>query len=376
MSFEENQKRQVEARLNWAQRIEQLTLQHPNAIYTWEEAREAIQAADGVLASELYGGQPIDLRPQTGLVPIGMNPVTQLWEFYHLRSAWDSESGQDPAEIAIPDHAEDGTIEIQDEAGIVFVLIPGGKFLMGAQASDPDGPNYEALAHSSVTTPVHEVALDAYFLARHELTAGQWFRLSRGGEPSWHKRGSLYESDPERIGWTHPVNQVSWETCVQELSKHGLLLPTEAQWEYGARAGSVTAWWAGSEASALTGAANLLDLRAETAYPEWGRQDGDFDDGYAVLAPVDRFRFNPFGLLNVYGNVMEWCRDEWQPYQVRVREGDGLRGSLENGARFRVWRGGSFQHPARDASSSSRDGSASNTANRDVGLRPARSLRH
>ena len=52
----------------------------------WAAARDAIAKADGVVASELYRQHPIALVPQIGLVPIGVNPVTKLWEFYHLRS--------------------------------------------------------------------------------------------------------------------------------------------------------------------------------------------------------------------------------------------------------------------------------------------------
>ena len=64
-----------------------------------------------------------------------MNPKTKLWEFYHLRSAWDPSKGKDPATVKIPKHATDGSLRMRGR-GIVFVLIPGGKFFMGAQDRD------------------------------------------------------------------------------------------------------------------------------------------------------------------------------------------------------------------------------------------------
>ena len=96
------ERKAVGERLAWAQQIGALTLGHPKARVTWQAARNAIAKADGVVASELYRGQSIALRDEDviGLVPIGMNPATKLWEFYELRSAWDGST--DPATIEIP----------------------------------------------------------------------------------------------------------------------------------------------------------------------------------------------------------------------------------------------------------------------------------
>jgi hypothetical protein len=64
--------------------------------------------------------------------------VTKLWEFYDLRSACDLKARDNPAKLEIPVHREDGSIEMEDGTGIVFVLIPGGTFVQGAQKDDPD----------------------------------------------------------------------------------------------------------------------------------------------------------------------------------------------------------------------------------------------
>jgi hypothetical protein len=145
-TFEADTVAGVRRRLTWAERIEDLTLHHPNARVTWDEARAALAKADDVAASTLYREMPIDLKPQIGLVPIGMNPVTKLWEFYDLRSACDVKAGEDPAKLEIPAHREDGSIEMKDGTGIVFVLIPGGTFVQGAQKDDPNAPNFDPAA--------------------------------------------------------------------------------------------------------------------------------------------------------------------------------------------------------------------------------------
>jgi hypothetical protein len=116
-TFEADTVAGVRRRLTWAERIEDLTLHHPNARVTWDEARAALAKADDVVASTLYREMPIDLKPQIGFVPIGMNPVTKLWEFYDLRSACDVVAGEDPAKLEIPTHREDGSIEMKDGTG-------------------------------------------------------------------------------------------------------------------------------------------------------------------------------------------------------------------------------------------------------------------
>ncbi len=265
-SLDGKERKAVDERLGWARRIETLTLGHPNARVMWQQARESIAKADEMVASKLYRGQTIELRPRDvmGLVPIGMNPATKLWEFYELRSAWDGTS--DPASIPIPRHVtrddDAGYIEVGDDTGIVFVLLPGGAFTMGAQKRDL-GPNYDPDAFDE-EWPVHSVTLAPFFMARHELTQGQWKRLSGGEVPSNFKAGSTRNG--LTFTWANPVEQVSWEACEQWLSRHGLALPTEEQWEYGCRAGSDTPWTCSF--AELKDHANLADT-IETERTSW-----------------------------------------------------------------------------------------------------------
>ncbi len=327
------ERKAVEQSLAWARRIEALTLGHPKARVTWQQASEAIVRADGAVASERYREIPIDLKPQMGLIPIGMNPSTRLWEFYELRSAWDG--ALDPASIEIPRQVEGGEraghIDMQDDTGIVFVLLPGGTFQMGAQSVDPSSANYdpECLDHETL----YEVTLAPFFLARHELTQGQWKRLSRGETPSNNPVGASVHGGPT-IRWTNPVEQVTWNTTIALLSRHGLALPTEAQWEYGCRAATTTPWVCPRER--LADFANLADATAKRAVPSWTCEE--WDDGHLVHAPAGTFLPNGFGLYDMHGNVGEWTQDGSFWPRTQPRPVDGLQGD-PSGSDARIVRG-------------------------------------
>jgi formylglycine-generating enzyme required for sulfatase activity len=372
-SLAANEKAAVAQRLGWAKQIRALSLAHPNARHTWAAVRAAIAAADDVVASRLYTGKGIELRDQdiVGLVPIGMNPVTKLWEFYELRSAWDGK--QDPESIAIPRHDANGSIKVDEDTGIVFVLLPGGTFVMGAQADDETRPNFDPEAAGK--TP-HEVKLAPFFLARHELTQGQWARLWSGDEslrwPSGRRAGG--DHDGMTIGPSHPVEMVSWEMCVTLLGRTGLLLPTDAQWEFACRAGTSTPWYTGASPTSLARHANVLDRTAVRDNPRWGIGE-EFDDGFAGTAPVGHYPgTNAFGLYDMHGNVWEHCRDLVGGTYPRWRAGDGLR-VAQSPSGDRVNRGGSYLEDAACAKSARGFRSQPSVRLINLGLRPSRTLR-
>jgi len=159
---------------------------------------------------------------------------------------------------------------------------------------------------------------------------------------------------------------VDWSMCDTLLTRHGMELPTEAQWEYGCRAGSTTPW--NIDLAGLNDVANVADASAKRAVPAWGVFE-DWDDGYVVHAPVGSFGANGFGLYDVHGNVMEWCRDWYGDYGSE-KVGDGLR-SVRSSSN-RVYRGGSFVSTATLARSAYRDNYAPAFRTDLLGLRPAR----
>jgi formylglycine-generating enzyme required for sulfatase activity len=325
---------------------------------TIEEPAEAWRAAEiRVAGNRRYTG--LRLRPQLGLVPLGPDPESRLEEF------WEPASGTRPLR-----DPETGRLARTEETGLVFVLIPGGTFWMGAQKEDPEQRNFDPQAVES-ESPVHELTLSAFFLSKDELTQGQWLRLS-GGNPSTYLPGTRWSGHVHSL--LHPVEMVTWDTCDRICDRFGLLLPTEAQWEYGCRAGTDTPWWTGREQERLEGAANLADAAAArsgatwTSLREW--PGAELDDGYALHAPVGRYRANGFGLHDVHGNVFEWCRDGYFIYGTAARPGDGLRG--QGPALYRVYRGGGYFSAARDARAGHRILYTPGFRDDDLGVRPAR----
>jgi formylglycine-generating enzyme required for sulfatase activity len=364
-SLAEKEKANVEQRLSWAKQIRELTLAHPNARHTWAAVRAAIAS------NAKYAGQRIELRDDDviGLVPIGENPVTHLWEFYDLRSACDD--GVDPRTIAIPQHEMDGSIRVTGATGIVFVLLPGSTFWMGAQRQDPNGQHYDAEAQSD-ESPVHQVTLLPFFLARHELTRAQWQRLADAQSSGWNE-GRRYDGDRIAIGRSHPADQMDWDTANRWMIRHGLCLPTEAQWEYGARAGSTTRFWSGDDPRDLQGVDNVHDQTSVKRRPEWGIP-APSTDGFTGIAPVGTFRANAFGLFDVHGNVREWCRDEYGDYDGAVRAGDGYR-LVGDSSGYRVFRGGGYNDVPSNARSTYRLWGTPSIRSDVLGLRPARTSR-
>lgn len=367
------QQPRIARRVQWAERVHSLTFAHPRAKVGWAAARSAIAAADDVVASRRYLGRtnPLPDFAVLGLVPIGCNPVTKLWEFYDLASAWNGVD--DPATLPIPEHRPDGSIATDGATGIVFVLLPGGTFAMGAQAQDPDAANFDPDAPAFVG-PVQQVELDAFLMARHEVTQGQWARLctaANGQRPSGYPAGN-----EDYVGGTiddaHPVEKVTWTVTMQVLGEHGMTLPTEAQWEYGCRAGTTTPWWSGPDSASLQGCANVYDQTAATRALKRELHEA-FDDGHTIHAPVGSFRANPFGLFDTHGNVGEWCLDAPAPNGIGFHPGDGARrqGTMPND---RSQRGGSYQQQGRSGRSSMWVIGPPETRAIDLGVRAVRRL--
>jgi hypothetical protein len=114
--------------------------------------------------------------------------------------------------------------------------------------------------------------------------------------------------------------------------------------------------------------ANLADAAAKTFAQNWRCES--WHDGHAVHAPVGTFAANAFGLHDVHGNVLEWCRD-WEGDYGSERAGDGLR-SVGSSPVDRCYRGGSFNFPAFDARSAYRIYNTLSVRGSNLGLRPAR----
>ncbi len=182
--------------------------------------------------------------------------------------------------------------------GMEFVPIPAGRFLMGSRSSDREARDFEK--------PQHEVTISRPFLlGRYEVTQAQWESVL-GENPYSRDRSNPYYNLPgmaERITRPDHPATVSWNDAQEFIAalnaREGgafYRLPTEAEWEYAARAGTTTAYSFGDDAA---------DLDRHAWY------GGDFNSGSSH--PVGQKAPNPWGLYDIHGNAWEWVQDWFDP---------------------------------------------------------------
>jgi len=288
------------------------------SVGTPESARLWSEASAAIANSPRYAG--LTLTPQVGLLPIGPDPASGLWEFAHLASGEPASRGPQ------------GTLTLRPETGLVFVLLPGGRVPV---ATDPDQD-----------LELTQLDLDPFFLSKYEISAGQWARI-----------GGLIYREVAAEDALLPAGAMSWDDGRQALAAVGWLrLASEAQWEYGCRAGTTTRYWTGDAVESLEPA----------AFVDW---DGSLPGG--SLLPIGQLLANPFGLHDVHGNIYEWCGDD-HAWKGGRRPGDGLR--TGTGAENRVLRGGAFAFKPEDTNSSFQFPDFPIRRVEFFGLRPARGL--
>lgn len=299
--------------------------------------------------------------------------------------------------LALASHA--GAAEAPRSAGSVFrdcddcpemVVVPAGSFVMGTPAARAGTGIASAEADATV------IALPrAFAIGRYEVTRGQYARFVADSayEPDpgcrvWDPALERFSEDPRR-GWQspatpaepqddHPVTCVSFgdaRAYVQWLSRQTgarYRLPSEAEWEYAARAGSRTLRPWGEAAEDGCDHANTYDHYADSVY-RLGWPSAGCRDGHADLAPVGRFAPNAFGLHDVIGNAGEWVEDcATGSYVGRPR--DARPWEWLGGCEERIQRGGSWLGPPEKTRSAARAAAPAADRAGDVGFRVARDL--
>ena len=260
--------------------------------------------------------------------------------------------------------------------GMEFVLIPAGEFMMGTPCKicetlpkEPpcqDDPFTEAdeakpcleeyqrgvsecqTCQKGSEFPAHRVVIkEPFYMGKYEVTQEEWYNVM-GNNPAYFKTEKV-GGDSRR----HPVEYISWNDAQEFLKKlnanpsHSPLnqggqrgvfrLPSEAEWEYAARAGTSTEYSFGDDPAQL----------------------GDYawysDNSNSMTHPVGEKLPNPFGLFDMHGNVWEWLADPWHENYDGAPTDGSVWGSLGDEKANRLLRGGSWSATPYNCRSAARN---------------------
>jgi len=230
--------------------------------------------------------------------------------------------------------------------GMEFLYIDGGEFMMGRNPQYSEGGDVES--------PSHVVKLKGFWVSKYPVTQEQYYKLTRVN-PSHFKNNQVEEESSHQ----HPLEQVSWfdaKAYVELINRYEgktffYALPSEAQWEYIAKAGGNTRFTFGDSES-------LLDDYAVYEYSANIR-----------TSVVGEKLPNRLGIYDLLGNVWEWCEDDFfANYVGAPSDGSPRIGGFESES-FKVRRGGSYKTGYLCLRSSFRGYSRPDFTSKDIGFR-------
>ena len=276
----------------------------------------------------------------------------------------------------------------------VMVKIKPGAFMMGSTEVETAREDLDATL-AQEERPAHVVTVrNEFALAEFSVTRGEFaaFVKETGYAPHtgcYVPKGEQWVLDPKR-SWLdpgfaqtdqHPVVCVDYEATqryIQWLSRKSgktYRLPSEAEWEYAARAGTTAARFWGDGRQDACQYANVSDVDRADAM-EWDKANTEkvfpCRDGFPNTAPVGSFRPNPFGLYDILGNAWQWAEDCFHTsYRGAPKDGSAWK---TGDCRFRVFRGGAWSSRPRAVRAAYRCAAELAIRYYHVGFRVARSL--
>ncbi|QDU38984.1 Serine/threonine-protein kinase PrkC [Maioricimonas rarisocia] len=276
-------------------------------------------------------------------------------------------------------------VEYENSLGMTLRLIPPGEFLMGSTQEEIEAllmvPDEDEGWHELVRSeaPQHKVILtQPVYVGVTEVTQAQYEQVMGTNPSHFSPAGEGREKVAGLETGNHPVEMVSWNDAAEFCAKlseqeqlkpfyfrsgdtltllegSGYRLPTEAEWEYACRAGTMTRFWSGDEDHDVVSAS------------WYGSNSGSRTHAAGEL------KANPFGLSDVHGNVWECVQDSWDPAFYGKFEEDAAIDPFSPffGGSRRVLRGGGWGHLPSSCRSSSRRASPSSYRANGIGFRVA-----
>lgn len=230
-------------------------------------------------------------------------------------------------------------IDASADAGDPMVTIKAGCFQMGSKKGDSD------------ERPIHEVCLAKFELGQYEVSQKS-FQEVMGSNPSLN------------LGANYPVDSVTWYEADEYCKRTGRRLPSEAEWEYAARAGTNTEFYWGDKID--TKYANFCDKRCKL-----NDKVASLDDGYGHTAPIGTFKPNTFDLYEMIGNVSEWVEDFMQENYYQISPKYNPEGPEMQKVR-KIFRGGAWNMRPSELRVSNRSSIVMNYRPESMGFRCAK----
>ena len=258
-----------------------------------------------------------------------------------------------------------GQVTVNPNDGLQYVWISPGTFMMGCSPADNECYDFEK--------PPHQVTLTkGYWLGQTEVTVGAFKRFVRalGGQMPPEPDA---EGRPLNPGWgddAMPIVDVTWDDAQAYCRWAGGRLPTEAEWEYAARAGSTAAryddlseiaWYADNSGR------ERLDSVTIRKKEDEGRFTKSLNENGNGLHEVGKKRANAFGMYDMLGNVWEWVNDWWEEYYYQNSPSQDPPGPTSG--LLRDLRGGAWASIPRDVRVSLRSRRVPGDRSFDLGFR-------
>jgi formylglycine-generating enzyme required for sulfatase activity len=252
-----------------------------------------------------------------------------------------------------------------------MVEIPAGEFLMGEDAAGAADYEKECMRYSSKgncagwakeQTPQHRVRVNSFLMGKYEVTQKQWIAVMGGLPPSMASLANEFKGDDL------PVVKVSWDEAQEfirrlnkklKLSRSVYRLPSEAEWEYAARAGMQTPYAFGETIS------------PDTANYWWDKPHRNAPEKKNLGHPVKvgNYPANAFGLFDMHGNVREWCEDDWHDNYSNAPTDGRVWVDTPSPGLYRVPRGGGWYNNAVYCRSAIRIRNAPGSRDFNIGFR-------
>jgi sulfatase modifying factor 1 len=266
-----------------------------------------------------------------------------------------------------------------------MVELPAGEFTMGSPADEVgrkqvEGPQRRVTIAKRFALGKFEITIEQFaaFVAETGLAAGntcQVLMKFEGAKELWSRPQALFLQPGFEVKGSHPAVCVSghdaqaYAAWLRRRTGKPYRLPTEAEWEYAARAGTTTPFSFGIDETQLCAYARFADLGSPFGWRGGCRSDVGF---YGTL-PVGSLKSNPWGIADMHGNASEWVEDCWTA-DVRKIPTDGSAFTHPGGCEVGVIRGGSFASPHRSVRSAYRRANIVAKHYQTIGFRVAVSL--